>query len=342
MQVLQQMLWGNMSVKHFSASQCNLGDEGAMAVFDGLERNLAMRVLNLSVNQITDRAVSLLAKRVEHMQLRAIDLSGNYISERSGTALMEALGRNNTLETLAMNSNNLTDESAQELVQSLKKNRKLRRVQLGNNCINIRFIESVNEYLLKNEMLAMERVLPDIQQEIRSMATDKKEYDQSCKELTNVCINKSATLNRARNKEKEFEEFKAQSERMHKELQAVSTGLHFRRNDFEHVMNELDIKGREKTRYTDGKERELRAFITNTIKEGKTVDSDIEYYTQELRLKRASFEGKKAELLFELQETNRRLEVESRSYLTLLAAVEAIKKAGNKLEEKEAVNRESP
>ena len=50
-------------------------------------------------------------------------------------------------------------------------------------------------------MLALERVLPDFEREIKSMANDKREYSHTCKDLLNICINKAATLNRTKLKE---------------------------------------------------------------------------------------------------------------------------------------------
>lgn len=74
------------------------------------------------------------------------------------------------------------------------------------------------------------------------------------------------------------------------------------------------------------KERELRAFINNTIKESKTVEADIDYYQNEMKRKKGNFEGKRAEKVFELQEINRKLEMEKRSYFTLLETLEHMKK----------------
>ena len=62
----------------------------------------------------------------------------------------------------------------------------------------------------KNEILAIERVLPDFQQEIKSMANDKKEIEHTAKEILNICINKAATINRVKTKEVEFEREKEQ------------------------------------------------------------------------------------------------------------------------------------
>lgn len=45
------------------------------------------------------------------------------------------------------------------------------------------------------------------------MLNDKREYDHTCKELLNVCINKAATLNRVKLKEKEIDDYKIVGER---------------------------------------------------------------------------------------------------------------------------------
>lgn len=63
---------------------------------------------------------------------------------------------------------------------------------------------------------------------------------------------------------------------------------------------ELIKRERDKIRYVEMKERELKAFVNNTIKEQKTVESDIEYYMNEVEHKKGNLDVKKAELLFEL------------------------------------------
>jgi len=71
-----------------------------------------------------------------------------------------------------MNNNAIGDEAAQELVESLKGNKgnkKLRKVVLNNNSISVKYIEEISTYLERNEMIALERVLPDYRREISSM-----------------------------------------------------------------------------------------------------------------------------------------------------------------------------
>lgn len=85
-----------------------------------------------------------------------------------------------------------------ELIEVLKKNKKLRKITLSHNGINIRFIDEVNSYLNRNEFIAIERVMPDFQREIHSMRNDKKEYDKTCKDLVNACINKASVVNRVK------------------------------------------------------------------------------------------------------------------------------------------------
>ena len=169
-------------------------------MFDGLERNINLKNLILSKNDISDVSIKYLCKRLtDGMNIKYLDLSHNYISPKSGIPLMESLGLNDSITTLIINNNSLGDESAQELVQTLKKtNKVLRKINLENNAIAIRFIEEINDFLVKNEILAIQRVLPDYRREIRSMANDKREYNITCDELLNCIINKSSTLTRAK------------------------------------------------------------------------------------------------------------------------------------------------
>jgi hypothetical protein len=63
------------------------------------------------------------------------------------------------------------------LIETLKSNKKLRKIGLSHNGINIRFIREIHKYLAINEMIAIERMLPDYKREINSMLNDKKHFD---------------------------------------------------------------------------------------------------------------------------------------------------------------------
>ena len=86
-------------------------------MFDGLERNINLKNLILSKNDISDVSIKYLCKRLtDGMNIKYLDLSHNYISPKSGIPLMESLGLNDSITTLIINNNSLGDESAQELV----------------------------------------------------------------------------------------------------------------------------------------------------------------------------------------------------------------------------------
>lgn len=61
------------------------------------------------------------------------------------------------------------------------------------------------------------------------------------------------------------------------------------------------------------------------MKDSKTVEDDIEYYQNERRIKKESFQQKRGEVLYDLQDINRKLEIERRSCLTLADTLEQFK-----------------
>ena len=80
-------------------ASCTIKDEGAIALFDGLERNTALKHLILTKNQLTDKAIAILSKKslVIKLSLKYLDLSFNYITHKSGVTLMESLSTNDSL-----------------------------------------------------------------------------------------------------------------------------------------------------------------------------------------------------------------------------------------------------
>eukprot|EP00347_Sterkiella_histriomuscorum_P009618 403340520 len=337
--VLQQMLWVNSSLQNLSMASCNLKDEGMKSLCDGLERNTSIRSLILQNNQITDKSIINLAKLfgICKLAIKLLDLSYNYITHKSGIQLFENLANNETIQTLIINNNSLGDEAAQELIQTLKKNRFIRKINLQHNGMNLRFVDEIQEFVSKNEMLAIERVLPNFQHEIKSMANDQKDFDMTTKELLNVCINKAATLNRVKGKEQEFEKEKHHLTSKYNQLLHEANSIQQRFKDIEAINDELDRKHREKSRYVDNKERELRAFIINTQRDQKTVESDLDYYNNEIRQKKEQYNQKRAEMVFELQDIQRKVEMERRSYFTLLDVYEQMKSEQNPSHQKSSI-----
>ncbi|CDW82527.1 UNKNOWN [Stylonychia lemnae] len=326
--VIQQMLWINTSIRSLSMAYCLLRDDGLTAICDGLERNQSIQTLILNNNQITDASIKNLSKRIKSskLYLKVLDLSYNYITNKSGVGLMESLARNDSIQTLIINNNSLADESAQELIQTLKKNKNIRKLSLNHNGINLRFIEEIAELVNKNELLAVERVLPDFQSEIQLMYNDLREFDQTTKDLMNVFINKAATINRVKTKEQEYEIEKKTNEKKYQHLQLEYQGLQQKFRNIENMNEEFDRRERDKERYFENKERELKVFINNTIKDSKNIEEDIDYYKNELHVKRENYTLRKGDLENELAEILKRQEMERRSYFTLQGALDSLKK----------------
>lgn len=48
------------------------------------------------------------------------------------------------------------------------------------------------------------------------------------------------------------------------------------------MIDDFNKREREKERYFDNKERELKVFIVNLAKDCKNIEDDIEYYKEEV------------------------------------------------------------
>jgi len=77
LRVLREFLAGNGGLQLLSLNQCNLGEDGAAYIAQGLGKNRRLRTLLLSNNQLGDRGLQMIADSIEYSSLEHLDLSKN-------------------------------------------------------------------------------------------------------------------------------------------------------------------------------------------------------------------------------------------------------------------------
>ena len=215
--------------------------------------------------------------QTKKLYLRTLDLSNNMVTRVGGRPLMESMGSNDSIENLYLTNNLLGDETAQELIESLKGsigNKKLRKVFLQHNSINIRYIEEIQVFLNRNEMVAMERVLPDYRREIISMRNDRKELHETGMDIINAGVSMKALDLRNKKTEEEFQGIMEREDYKYEQLRKEMERLITRKYELDALENDTENRFSSKTLKFAAKEKEYLAFIAHVKKDEETIENE--------------------------------------------------------------------
>ena len=114
----------------------SIGDEGAVALADGLKSCSNLQTLDLTTNNIgTEGAVALADGLKSCSNLRTLHLSANNIGTEGAVALADGLKSCSNLQTLDLCENNIGDEGAMALADGLKSCYNVQTLDLSMNRI---------------------------------------------------------------------------------------------------------------------------------------------------------------------------------------------------------------
>ena len=115
------------NLKIISLSHCKI-NENINLIFEGLEKNKKIQILNLSKNEI-----------------------GNYSEQFEG--IISCLKNNNTLNELILDSNYLDDETLKMIISGLKENKNLKSISLNENQFSKKTISELFTVINQNKLI---------------------------------------------------------------------------------------------------------------------------------------------------------------------------------------------
>ena len=115
------------NLKIISLSHCKI-NENINLIFEGLEKNKKIQILNLSKNEI-----------------------GNYPEQFEG--IISCLKNNNTLNELILDSNYLDDETLKMITNALKENKNLKSISLNENQFSKKIVSELYLIIEQNHFI---------------------------------------------------------------------------------------------------------------------------------------------------------------------------------------------
>ena len=133
--VLQDGLAAAMCLKELIIRECNIGEEGIVAVFAGLAHNQTLTTLDAAYNRFGDCGAIGIARLINKTSLEFLDVGNCGIGEEGVTELSAKLRTNTTLRKLGLYSDKqvLTQRSETELSRMLLQNRTLSVLEVNQN-----------------------------------------------------------------------------------------------------------------------------------------------------------------------------------------------------------------
>ena len=143
-----------------SLNQCNLGEDGAAYIAQGLAKNRRLRTLLLSSNQLGDRGLQMIADSIEYSSLEHLDLSKNQLTNVGVVDFAENLSNNRSLVSVNLRSNQIGKDGGMAMREAVGIHKYLVRVYLEDNAVQVRDIEEIEKYTARNRESRAKQRMP--------------------------------------------------------------------------------------------------------------------------------------------------------------------------------------
>ena len=150
---LNTFIVNNHSMIVLNMNGCAIGEEGAEYLAMSLGRNRTLQTLNLQENNIGDEGLEHFARVMlenRGTNLLHLDLSHNFISDKSGVKFAEGLRENASFVSITLADNSLTGETAQVLLDVMFNHPTLTKIDLVRNMVPVKLTTEINNYCREN------------------------------------------------------------------------------------------------------------------------------------------------------------------------------------------------
>ena len=141
------------NVKNFQIVKCKISDSAALVLSEFLEVNNSIRVLELSWNTISSKAIKQIINAIQfNTTLQMLDISSNNISDDGAVAISKCLTCNKVIKVLDISKNNIA-KGIEIIGYSIQENTVLQDMYLFNNKMCDDDVVAFSKCLTKNSTL---------------------------------------------------------------------------------------------------------------------------------------------------------------------------------------------
>ena len=142
----------NKNIIQVYLTQCNIGDEGAIALSNALFNNINIAQIHLDENKIGEKGAKAISEKLlGKISLKKLILSHNLINSEGASHIGKNLEEAQGIQYLFINSNQIEDEGCKYLSKGLEKNNTLIQLNINNNGITNDGIRYISKALYRKD-----------------------------------------------------------------------------------------------------------------------------------------------------------------------------------------------
>eukprot|EP00347_Sterkiella_histriomuscorum_P009690 403340252 len=261
--LIRDCLITNSTLRILNLSHCQMGDQTAIGLFKGLQRNNTLTNLILRANNLTDiikdYLYDLLTCKVS--LLKFLDLSQNQLTDFTGMRIAKALESNVIMLSLNLEGNSLKVNSGEAFSKATIINQVIQKLKLRFNMIKFNFVKSIKANLKRNRMKNITQDVPYNIEEIKRMKQEQNKKGEISFQIEKALTEKQREREEIEELEKEFEEMKVDEENRTRRLEEEYNRLLKKRKFLDSDFAGIEEKDK---KITQKKESEI-SILSNSI-----------------------------------------------------------------------------
>ena len=175
MKIIQDMLSSNRSLVYLNMNNCQLGPDAADFFAIGLSYNVTLKTLLLRDNEFGDEGSERINTSLsinKGFNLEHLDLSKNFINDRTAVTMIQALAENKNLKTLSLEDNTLGEPFATALIEMVRDHPCISMVKLQDNFVPLKMVYELGKLLKANAMKTDPKAVPKLRKDYQYQVED--------------------------------------------------------------------------------------------------------------------------------------------------------------------------
>ncbi|XP_065894793.1 protein NLRC5-like [Dysidea avara] len=149
---LANSIISNGTLEHLILANCALTPVGLISIFDALTKLHKLKHIDLSHNQFTNAAVTILADVISSNHIEHLDLL-HCLQGANSLAILTAIANSATLQYLDLSHNDIGDNEVNYVTSAITANNNLHSINLTNNCFDPQSIHIILFALAKMDLI---------------------------------------------------------------------------------------------------------------------------------------------------------------------------------------------
>lgn len=214
---LAGLLYDNSQLRHLDLSECGLRINGLKAIGEGLGRNHSLEALVLAGNVFgtsdqQESFTALAAGLEKNSALKLLDLSSTRLNDKAVAVLCEAIWTHTSLAQLLLKDNDIRDRGAALLADLTRVRRKMTKLTIENNSVSFKYVAEIRSNLLGNAKFHEMSRIPQLRRELNCVSKCDLSMSTLAQNFTHVQSEMKALNSQVEHERRRAQQTKQQEE----------------------------------------------------------------------------------------------------------------------------------